>query len=55
MTTFIAYYNGKKIEVQSNKGIYQAKLKAIELLKIPKSRQSLLAIIKKDSQDFIYD
>jgi hypothetical protein len=44
---WIAIYNGKKIEIKNDgsvKGIYGAKIKAIEILRVPKSKQGLLAI-----------
>jgi hypothetical protein len=44
---WIAIYNGKRVEIANDgsvNGIYGAKLKAIELLRIPKSKVGLLAI-----------
>ena len=41
---YIAYYNGQKKELVAN-DMYQAKLKAIELFKVPKSKQGLLAVV----------
>lgn len=55
MTQFQAIYNGKKITVESDKGIWDAKQKAIKELKVPKSKQGLLSIMSLKSienQDF---
>jgi hypothetical protein len=43
---WIAMYNGKKVEIKKSeaKDLYAAKLKAIQMLKVPKSKQGLLAI-----------
>jgi hypothetical protein len=43
---WIAIYNGKKVEISKKeaKGIYPAKLLAIKKLKVPKSKEGLLAI-----------
>ena len=43
---WIAIFNGKKIEIGKSEasGIYGAKQLAIEKLKVPKSKQGLLAI-----------
>ena len=42
---YIAFYNGKRIEIPLEiGGIYDAKLEAIKQLKVPKSKQGLLAI-----------
>jgi hypothetical protein len=42
---YIAFYNKKRIEIPFEIGsLYQAKLEAIRLLKVPKSKQGLLAI-----------
>ena len=42
---YIAFYNKKRIEIPlSIGGIYDAKLEAIRLLKVPKSKQGLLVI-----------
>jgi len=40
---YIAFYGGKRIEIQAD-SLYGAKLKAIEMLKVPKSKQGLLAV-----------
>lgn len=51
---FVAIYNGKKINIQAD-SLYAAKLKAIEELKVPKSKQGLLSVVSNKSmanQDF---
>lgn len=40
---YIAFYGGKRIEIHAD-SLYAAKLKAIEMLKVPKSKQGLLAV-----------
>lgn len=52
---FEVFYNSKKIIVESEKGIWDAKEKAIRELKVPKSKQGLVAIqsfTAKEKQDF---
>lgn len=46
MAGWIAMYNGKKLEIKKSEadGIYGAKQLAIKKLKVPKSKQGLLAI-----------
>ena len=42
---YIAFYNRQRIEIPLTiGGIYEAKQEAIKLLKVPKSKQGLLAI-----------
>ena len=44
---WIAIYNGKRIEIKNDgsvNGIYGAQLKAMEILKVPKSKRGLLTI-----------
>ena len=43
---WIAIYNGRKLEIKKSEasGIYQAKLIAIDKLRVPKSKQGYLAI-----------
>ena len=42
---YIAIYGGKRIELPlNNGGIYAAKLEAIKILKVPKSKTGLLVI-----------
>lgn len=44
---WIAFYNGKRLEIVKGKdadSLYGAKLYAIKQLKVPKSKQGLLAI-----------
>ncbi len=49
------FYNNQKIIVESDKGIYDAKLKVIKHFKVPKSKQGLVAIqsiSSKEKEDF---
>jgi hypothetical protein len=51
---FVAIFNGKKINIEAD-SLYAAKLKAIEELKVPKSKQGLLSVVSNKSmanQDF---
>ncbi len=51
------FYMGKKILVESDNGIWDAKKQGIEKLKVPKSKQGLVAIQSiesKENQDFRY-
>jgi hypothetical protein len=51
---FVAIYNGKKINIEAD-SLYAAKLKAIEELKVPKSKEGLLSVVSNKSmanQDF---
>jgi hypothetical protein len=55
--TFIAIFNGKKIEFEA-KDLYAAKLHALKELKVPKSKAGLLALMNKKSYergDFRYE
>ena len=45
---FVAIYNGKKINIQAD-SLYAAKLKAIEELKVPKSKEGLLSVVSNKS------
>jgi len=47
---YIAKYQGKSLDVQA-KSLYEAKQKAIKELKVPKSKQGILAIMSKDAYD----
>lgn len=51
MNGYIAIYNGKQVEVYAE-GLYQAKLKAIEELKPPKSKQHMVIVMlaEKDGE-----
>lgn len=40
---YIAFYGGRRVEIHAD-SLYGAKLKAIEMLKVPKSKQGLLAV-----------
>ncbi len=46
MAGWIAFYNGKKVEIKKSeaKDLYGAKMKAAKMLKVPKSKMGLLAI-----------
>lgn len=45
-TGYIAFYNKTRIEIPITiGGIYEAKLEAIKILKVPKTKQGLLAIV----------
>lgn len=51
---FVAMYNGKKLNIDAD-SLYEAKKKAIEELRIPKSKQGLLSVMSNKSmanQDF---
>lgn len=53
---FIAKYNGKSLDIQAD-SLYEAKKKAIKELKVPKSKQGLLAIMSQqayDNKDFMF-
>jgi uncharacterized small protein (DUF1192 family) len=49
-TTFIARFNGKKIELEA-KSMFDAEQKAIKELKVPKSKRGLLSIMSKESYE----
>ena len=56
-TDFIAFYGGKQYPIKGN-DLWDAKQKAIKQLKIPKSKQGLLAVKSKksmDKGDFMFD
>ncbi len=44
MNGYIAFYQGKRVEIHAT-GLYAAKLEAIKLLNVPKSKQGLLAVV----------
>lgn len=48
MTTFEAIFNGKKIRFEAE-DLWRAKLKAIEDLKVPKSKRGLLSVYSLQS------
>lgn len=50
MTTFEAIFNGKKIQIEAE-DLWRAKLKAIEELKVPKSKQGLLSVYSLQSYE----
>ena len=43
MKKYIVFYNNKKTEIIAE-SLYSAKLKAIDILNIPKSKQGLMAV-----------
>ena len=54
MNKFEVFYNRKKIEIEAN-SLWEAKKQVIVLLKVPKSKQGLIAIqslTSKENQDF---
>lgn len=55
-TVFYAFWSGKKHIITAD-SLYAAKVKAIQQLKIPKSKQGLLSVMSKkayDNQEFRY-
>lgn len=52
MYGYIAIWNGKRAEIQAN-SLFDAKTKAIEILKVPKSKQGLLSVMlaEKDGKE----
>lgn len=48
--TFEAIFNGKKMRIEVP-NLWQAKLKAIEQLKVPKSKQGILSIYSLQSHE----
>jgi len=52
---YIAMWNGKREEIYAD-SLYAAKLKAIEKMKIPKSKQGLLSVTlaEKDGEDVVH-
>lgn len=44
MNGYIAFYNDKQIEIRAE-SLYTARLEAVKQLKVPKSKQGLLAIV----------
>ena len=56
-TKFEAFYENKKIIIESEKGIWDAKQQAFDLFNVPKSKQGLVAIQSmqsKENKDFMY-
>lgn len=49
-TTFIARFNGKKIELEA-KSMFDAEQKAIKELKVPKSKRGLLSVMSKEAYE----
>ncbi len=55
MKKYEVFYNGKKTIIESNNGVWDAKQKAFKELRVPKSKQGLVAIqsfTSKENQDF---
>lgn len=50
MTKFEAIFNGKKISLEAS-SLWDAKCKAIELLKVPKSKTGLLSVYSVQSYE----
>ena len=53
MRKYEAFYNHKKKEFEAE-DLYSAKLKAIKLFNVPRSKEGLLAVELKDSTNFMY-
>lgn len=49
-TTFIARFNGKKIELEA-KSMFDAEQKALKELKVPKSKKGLLSVMSKQAYE----
>lgn len=49
-TTFIARFNGKKIELEA-KSMFDAEQKALKELKVPKSKRGLLSVMSKQAYE----
>lgn len=55
MNGYIAFYDGLLIEIHA-KSLYEAKVEAIKQLKVPKSKQGLLAVVlaEKDGEQVVH-
>lgn len=55
MNGYIAFYNDKQIEIRAS-SLYAAKLEAVKQLKVPKSKQGLLAVVlaEKDGKQVVH-
>lgn len=55
MNGYIAFYNCKQIEIHA-KSLYEAKVEALKQLKVPKSKQGLLAVVlaEKDGKQVVH-
>jgi hypothetical protein len=53
---YVAFYGGKQIEVEAD-SLYSARIRAIAQLKVPKSKQGLLAVMcaERDGMPIIHD
>lgn len=47
---YVVFYNDKRLELYAT-SLFDAKLKAIEQLKVPKSKQGLLAVMLAEKND----
>jgi len=47
MNGYVCFYSDKQIEIHA-KSLYEAKVEAIKQLKVPKSKQGLLAVVLAD-------
>ena len=47
---YIAFYNGKRIEVNAD-SLYAAKVDAIRVFKVPKSKQHMVSVLLCESGD----
>lgn len=47
MRDYLAFFNGRKVAIQAA-SLYEAALQARALLKVPKSKQGLLAVVLAD-------
>lgn len=48
MRKYLAFYNSTSIEIEAD-SLYAAKLQAIKMLNLPKSKQGLLAVVLADA------
>lgn len=55
MNGYICIYNQKSVEVHAET-LYQAKVKAVELLKVPKNKQHMVSIMlaEKDGEQVVH-
>ena len=55
MNGYVCFYSDKQIEIRAE-SLYAAKLKAIKQLKVPKSKQGLLAVVlaEKDGKQVVH-
>ena len=55
MNGYLAFFNGKQIEVYAD-SLYRAKLKALEILRPPKSKRHMVTVMlaEKDDQPVVH-